>query len=91
MDQSRPTELRLWHLPDDARLSREAVSQVLTEAGFPTTKQTLARWACEGGGPTFERFGRRPVYLVAELRAWVRLRTSAPMRNTSAQTKEGGR
>ena len=97
MDQSRATELRLWQLPDDARLSREAASQVLTEAGFPTTKQTLARWACEGGGPCFELYGRKPIYPVGLLRTWIRERLGAPRANTSsrpsapASQKEAGR
>jgi hypothetical protein len=36
-----------------------------------------------GGGPTFEKFGRKPLYTEAALLAWVASRTTKPRSNTS--------
>ncbi len=43
-------------LPDDPEtlLTREAVAEALTDAGYPTSPKTLATKASRGGGPHFE-------------------------------------
>ncbi len=33
--------------------------------------RTLEKWRLTGGGPPFRRLGRRIVYRLADLRAWV--------------------
>ena len=32
---------------------------------------TLATWRCRGGGPRFVKLGRRVLYRLADLEAWV--------------------
>lgn len=39
-----------------------------------TAVQTLARWRCEGGGPPFFRVGRKIMYGLKDLTAWMNAR-----------------
>ena len=64
-------------------LGRKDAAQYLTERGFKTAVATLAKLACVGGGPRFRSFGRKPLYLPADLLAWAEERTSGPRRSTS--------
>jgi hypothetical protein len=43
-------------------LTRDALAEALTEAGFPVSRATLATKATRGGGPPFRKFGSRPLY-----------------------------
>jgi predicted DNA-binding transcriptional regulator AlpA len=53
---------------DDTLITRADLPRYL-----PVKKQTLARWAHEGQGPTFVKIGRRLVaYRAGDLRAWLR-------------------
>lgn len=65
------------------KLDRKQAAQFLTERGYRTAPATLAKLACIGGGPTFESFGRKPLYQEADLLAWARARTTGPRRSTS--------
>ena len=65
------------------RLDRKDAAQFLTSHGYRTAPATLAKLACIGGGPTFESFGRRPLYREADLLAWAKARTTGPRRSTS--------
>ncbi|MGZ9109156.1 MAG: hypothetical protein ACXW4B_10100 [Micavibrio sp.] len=47
------------------------------------THKTLAKLATVGGGPVFQRFGRRIGYFPTALDEWVASRASNPMRSTS--------
>lgn len=67
----------------DILLSRPASSAFLTEQGFPTATSTLAKLACLGGGPKFQKYGARVLYKPEELMSWARSRLSKPLRNTS--------
>ena len=67
----------------EKRLGRKQASEFLTERGYKTAPATLAKLACVGGGPTFESFGRRPLYREADLLAWAQARTTGPRRSTS--------
>jgi hypothetical protein len=67
----------------ERRLDRKQAAQLLTDRGYRTAPATLAKLACIGGGPTFESFGRRPLYRQADLLAWARARTTGPRRSTS--------
>jgi hypothetical protein len=64
-------------------LGRKDAARYLTERGFKTAPATLAKLACLGGGPTFESFGRRPLYRQVDLIAWAQARTTGPRRSTS--------
>ena len=67
----------------EQRLDRREAAAFLTRLGYRTAVATLAKLATIGGGPKYERFGRRPVYRVADLKAWINDRTSAPTHSTS--------
>ncbi len=65
-------------------LDRPGVSRHLRDThGIVRSPQTLAVLACRGGGPAFRRFGRKPLYSIADVDAWVAERLSAPVRSTS--------
>jgi len=46
-------------------------------------EQTLARYAVQGCGPEFRRYGRDVVYAIEKLDEWARSRLSGPVRSTS--------
>jgi len=64
-------------------LDRKQAAQFLTDRGYRTAPATFAKLACLGGGPVFRSWGRKPLYLAADLVAWAEGRTSAPRRSTS--------
>jgi hypothetical protein len=65
------------------RLDRRQAAAFLTARGYRTAPATLAKLACIGGGPTFESFGRKPLYREADLLAWAKAKTTGPRRSTS--------
>ncbi|MDD4617194.1 MAG: DNA-binding protein [Alphaproteobacteria bacterium] len=70
----------------DAFLSRQEASRyVLEKYGEPcsVSPKTLAKLAVVGGGPVFQKFGRRVAYTHEALDAWAESRLSAPRRSTS--------
>jgi hypothetical protein len=74
------------------RLDRKEAAQFLTSRGYRTAAATLAKLACIGGGPTFESFGRRPLYREADLLAWAQARSTGPRQSTSDPgTRRSGR
>ena len=64
-------------------LSRKEAAEFLSSHGYRTAPATLAKLACLGGGPVFRSWGRKPLYLAADLIAWAEARTSGPRRSTS--------
>jgi hypothetical protein len=60
----------------------EAAQYLKNKYGFGAT-QTLAKLACIGGGPIFQKYGRHPVYTQENLDAWAAARMSGPLTNTS--------
>jgi hypothetical protein len=74
------------------RLRRsQAVEYLRAIHGIPTTTATLAKLACVGGGPSFQKFGRTVLYHLEELDRWAVSRISAVRRNTSeAETPSTG-
>ena len=64
-------------------LSRPEAADYLTERGLPTTKNTLQKFACKGGGPPYELYGNRSVYRPPNLDSWVEQKLSTPKRSTS--------
>lgn len=57
-------ELKARYLPPDA------AGRVLGGVAI----QTLARWRCEGTGPKYSKAGRRVMYSVDDLIAWMNAR-----------------
>ena len=65
-------------------LRRRAAAEYLREQrGIPCSEKTLAKLACIGGGPIYRRFGRIPLYLIADLDAYAEAKLSKPVRSTS--------
>ena len=60
----------------DAKLRRKPAAEALTEAGYPTSPNTLATIATRGGGPPFYVFGKVAVYTWGDLLAWAQSRVS---------------
>ena len=60
-----------------------AAEYVREEWGLPCSPAWLAKLAVVGGGPTFQKAGRTPLYSKEELDAWAESRLSPPMRSTS--------
>ena len=62
--------------------SRNAAAAHIRDLGLPCAASTLAKLASIGGGPKFQKFGRRVVYTAADLDEWVDGRLSRPMAST---------
>jgi hypothetical protein len=72
----------------DSLLRRAATADALTEAGFPTSKATLATKAVRGGGPPFRLYGRVPLYRWGDALAWAQSRMTSPRRTTAEHSVE---
>jgi hypothetical protein len=72
-------------IPDslDAKLTRKATAEALTEAGYSIAEATLATKATRGGGPPYQLFGRKPLYSWGCALDWAKGRLSKPIRSTS--------
>lgn len=64
-------------------LNRSETADYINRLGLTISKLTLQKYATVGGGPTYRRFGKRAVYLVSEINAWVGKKMSSPMASTS--------
>lgn len=55
-------------MSNPAFLRRRAAADYLRQHwGVPCSEKTLAKLACVGGGPAYRRFGRIPLYAIADL------------------------
>jgi hypothetical protein len=74
-------------LPDKfnrPRLRRKIAAEYLElRWGITVAPSTLAKWACIGGGPEFQRMNRTPLYSVVGLDAWARQKLGPTICNTS--------
>ena len=70
---------------EKARLLRrkEAARYLSDLRGLPIAAQTLAKLAVVGGGPAFRKFGRFPVYDIANLDAWANAKLGRLQHSTS--------
>jgi len=64
-------------------LSLLETSEYINRLGLQVSKNTLQKWATTGGGPTYRRFGKRAVYLVSDINAWVASKLSSPRASSS--------
>ena len=64
-------------------LRRKDAAAYLQERCGAYTAQTLAKLACIGGGPTYRKMGRTPLYTIDDLEAWIASRMSGPIENTA--------
>jgi hypothetical protein len=67
----------------DLRHDTRQAAAFLTDRGFRIAPATLNKLRCVGGGPAFEKFGRRPLYSETSLLEWVRARTTGSLRSSS--------
>lgn len=63
----------------------ESADYLTNERGIPFSKTTLQKYATTGGGPKYQVFGNRALYLIPDLDEWVDGKLSAPRHSTSAQ------
>ena len=66
-------------------LNRSDAAEYVRGKGLRCTKATLAKLACVGGGPIFQKFGRDVVHTPANLDLWIAARLSGPKTSTSDQ------
>jgi hypothetical protein len=62
-----------------------AAHYVQAEWGLPCSAKWLAKLAVVGGGPTYRKAGRFPLYTPHDLDAWAESRLSGPRRSTSVE------
>lgn len=62
-----------------AFLRRIEAARYLQERLGAYTVETLAKLACIGGGPRFQKVGPYPLYRPEDLDAWIASRMSAPV------------
>lgn len=85
-DPARPTLPAALCKP---RLRRSEASDYLRIMhGVVVARDTLARYAWEGGGPLFQKVGRVPLYPIEELDAWALQRLGRLRRSTSDKGEE---
>lgn len=60
----------------------DAATYVTEHYGFPCSRQWLAKLAVIGGGPTFRKAGRFPIYKPADLDAWAQARIGPAQTST---------
>ena len=85
-DHDKAAAKALSKKQSDARfIPRDAAAAYLrNEWALRTTKQSLAKLACCGGGPVFYRHGKKTVvYRREDLDEWAESKMSPPMRSTS--------
>jgi hypothetical protein len=51
---------------DDVLISTDMLPSILM-----VSTQTLARWRCEGSGPSFHKAGRKVLYRAGDVRQWL--------------------
>jgi hypothetical protein len=71
--------------PGEVRYLRrvDAAAYVRDRYGFPRSRQWLAKLAVVGGGPTYRKSGRTPLYAPQDLDTWALSRIGEPRRSTS--------
>jgi hypothetical protein len=68
------------------RLRRQiAVEYLEMRWGITVAVQTLAKWACTGGGPEYQRVNRTPLYSPSGLDAWASKKLGKPVTSTSQE------
>jgi hypothetical protein len=72
---------------EETYLNTDQAAQLLTDMGLPTAPGTLTKLRCVGGGPTFSKWGRLPVYRPPNLREWAAEKLGRPRRSSSDQGK----
>ncbi|PCI85234.1 MAG: hypothetical protein COB24_13890 [Hyphomicrobiales bacterium] len=69
-------------------LRRKQAATYLQERYGAYTTETLAKLATIGGGPSFRKLGRFPLYTKEDLTTWAESRMSKSVKSTSELTLE---
>jgi hypothetical protein len=64
----------------------EAAEHIRGKWGYPCSPRTLAKYAVIGGGPSFRKAGRYPLYHPDDLDRWIGGKLSDPVTSTSVLT-----
>ena len=62
---------------------RQASDYLKQSLGLPVSEKTLSKYITTGGGPQFQKFGRRVVYQQQFLDDWASSRLSQPYSHSS--------
>lgn len=73
------------NLYSDSMLTRDKGAAALSNLGYPVTKATLATLATRGGGPPYQRFGKRVLYRWENLLSWAEERCTVPRTGPSIE------
>ncbi len=65
---------------------RQLMSRAEAAAYLGLSPFTLDTWACRGSGPTFYKLGRRAMYRLADLEAWLQSHQVNPLHQPEAAT-----
>jgi hypothetical protein len=68
----------------------DAANYLQQRYGLRCGRQTLAKLAALGGGPTFRHAGRTPIYAPADLDEWALSQIGKPRTSTSVLTDTAG-
>ena len=68
-------------MSDDTFMRRTEAAQYAKEKGLPVEPSTLAKYASQGAGPRFAKFGRIPVYKPEWMDDWIEQRLADPNSN----------
>jgi hypothetical protein len=72
------------HCPLRTDMNRKTASKYLEEEhGIKRSPSTLAKLACLGGGPKFQKAGRQVIYTAELLDAWAEEIKTRPISSTS--------
>jgi hypothetical protein len=64
-------------------LTRVEAARYVTDTWFPCAAKTLAKLAVTGGGPSFCKAGRVPLYAPGDLDVWAKGRIGPRVKSTS--------
>jgi len=69
-------------------ITRKEVCSYLAEQGINVSVSQLTKYATNGGGPVYFKFGKKKVlYKPEDIDIWVKENLSAPLTNTSCYIK----
>lgn len=85
-----PVRIGDTEVPDQQSTQRylrraDAANYVRMTWGFPCSAKWLAKLAVVGGGPTYRKAGRFPIYTSVDLDTWAEARIGTPRRSTSVE------
>lgn len=64
-------------------LSRTEAAAYVQAQGLPLARATLQKYATTGGGPRYQKFGRRCVYRRQDLDEWIMRKLGRPVGSSS--------